>query len=133
MKFSATALAIFLLPIVSLASPVPEPIAEGAVAMVSDEGIDFSEKRSDGEIFSRANTLCSIINVSTTVNCRTGPGTSYPAPYYATNGQTFVFSCYKRGTCVSGNCTWDYVPAYGCYISGYYTSAACSIANLGAC
>ncbi|KFZ05925.1 hypothetical protein V501_07899 [Pseudogymnoascus sp. VKM F-4519 (FW-2642)] len=131
MKFSATTLAILLLPIVSLASPV----ATSSDAVTSDENppIFVSEKRSEGDIFERAATTCSIVNVSSTVNCRSGPGTSYPVVGQTFNGEKFVFTCYKRGTCVSGNCTWDYMPEHGCYISGYYTSSACSIANLGLC
>ncbi|KFY71543.1 hypothetical protein V499_08262 [Pseudogymnoascus sp. VKM F-103] len=93
-------------------------------AVTSDEKhpIFVSEKRSEGDIFERAATTCSIVNVSSTVNCRSGPGTSYPVVGQTFNGEKFVFKCYKRGTCVSGNCTWEYMPEHGCYISGYYTS-----------
>ncbi|OBT85954.1 hypothetical protein VE02_04802 [Pseudogymnoascus sp. 03VT05] len=128
MKLSATTLAILLLPSVSLASPV----ATSSDAVTSDEtpALFVSEKRSEGEIFERAATVCSIVNVSSTVNCRSGPGTSYPVVGHTWNGEQFVFTCYKRGTCVSDNCTWDYMPEHGCYISGYYTSSACSIEEM---
>ncbi|KFY12953.1 hypothetical protein V491_06577 [Pseudogymnoascus sp. VKM F-3775] len=128
MKFSATTLALFLLPILSLASPVAEAEAseEGPISLVS-------KKRSEDELFKRADQYCTIINVSTTVNCRAGPGTGYAVKAYAHNGDKYYFTCYKKGTCVNGNCTWDYLKAGNCYISGYYTSSVCSIANLGPC
>jgi uncharacterized protein YgiM (DUF1202 family) len=98
MKFSAATLAVFLLPILSIASPVAEVSAseEGPIALVSEE-------RSEDELFKRADQYCSIINVSTTVNCRSGPGSSYPVTHYAKNGEKFYYTCYKKGTCVNGN------------------------------
>ncbi|KFY67162.1 hypothetical protein V496_01736 [Pseudogymnoascus sp. VKM F-4515 (FW-2607)] len=129
MKFSATTLALILLPVLSLASPVAEAVEsdEGPTALVSEK------RSSEDELFKRADQYCSIINVSTTVNCRAGPGTGYAMKAYAHNGDKYYFTCYKRGECVNGNCTWDYLKAGKCYINGYYTSSACSIANLGPC
>jgi hypothetical protein len=98
MKFSATTLALLLLPIVSLASPVPEAAEDAApVNLVSHV------RRAEDEVFKRTDEYCSIINVSTTVNCRAGPGTSYPVKGYAHNGDHYYFTCYKRGDCVNGN------------------------------
>jgi hypothetical protein len=90
---------------------------------------------------------CQIVNVSSTVNCRAGPGTGYASKGSIPNGVSFHFSCYKRGECVNGNwsverfygdgererlmwwvrSTWDYAVDYQCYINGYYTSSQCTI------
>lgn len=104
MKFSATTVVLFLLPVLSLASPVAEVVDsdEGPVALVS-------EKRSiEDELFKRADQYCTIINVSTTVNCRAGPSTDYAVKAYAHNGDRYWFTCYKRGECVNGN-WWVYI------------------------
>ncbi|KFX94381.1 hypothetical protein O988_06337 [Pseudogymnoascus sp. VKM F-3808] len=113
MKLSATTLTV-LLPTLALTSPV-------AVTPNNDA------------LLPRADTSCTIINVSTVVACRTGPGTNYPVYAYLPPKDVWPFRCYKRGECINGNCTWDYAPQIECYVSGYYTSSACSIANLGLC
>ncbi|KFX94382.1 hypothetical protein O988_06338 [Pseudogymnoascus sp. VKM F-3808] len=120
MKFSSTSLTLLFLPLLSLASPVA----------VTPK--DVSETPEDA-LFTRKVEYCQIVNVSSTVNCRAGPGTGYASKGSIPNGVSFHFSCYKRGECVNGNCTWDYAVDYQCYINGYYTSSQCTIANLGPC
>ncbi|KFX91041.1 hypothetical protein V490_06114 [Pseudogymnoascus sp. VKM F-3557] len=62
MKFSSTSLTLLLLPLLSLASPValtPKDVSE----------------TSEDALFKRKVEYCQIVNVSSTVNCRAGPGT----------------------------------------------------------
>ncbi|RFU35639.1 hypothetical protein B7463_g732, partial [Scytalidium lignicola] len=133
MKFSTTVSTLFfILPFTALASPVPE----GAAPVALEEGDPAtSTPISARDLFERSSQTCKIINVSTYVNCRTGPSTSYPAPWIAHEGDSYTFQCYERGECVDGNCTWDKLVWNGghCFINGAYTDNHCTIARLGAC
>ncbi|KFX92070.1 hypothetical protein O988_07437 [Pseudogymnoascus sp. VKM F-3808] len=129
MKFSSTTVALILLPILSIASPITKVEATeegGPVALVS-------EPRSEDGIFKRSSQLCQTINVSTYVNCRAGPGTGYKSIMEVPKGSAATYKCYKRGECINGNCTWDYIYDQKCYVNGYYTDSYCSIAKLGPC
>lgn len=91
MKFIPSA-TILLLPFAAIAAPAPASAESRSVA------------RSGEEIFDkRAVELCSIINVSTYVNCRSGPGTSYSVVTTLNEGEEWYYSCYEPGTCVDGN------------------------------
>jgi hypothetical protein len=94
MKFSlAAASTLLLLPLGALASPV---------AAASDS-LSPTRTGALGPRTSYFHPMCKIVNVNTYANCRSGPGTNYPTKYYPKKGVAYEFSCYKRGTCVSGN------------------------------
>lgn len=48
---------------------------------------------------------CKVVNVKpgTKANCRSGPGTDYPVAFQVDAGSEYLFSCYKKGTCVDDN------------------------------
>ncbi|KAJ6071004.1 hypothetical protein N7467_012323 [Penicillium canescens] len=128
MKFQVTLAAAFL-PLVALAVPTAE--AQPAEPVPAEQ-----VPRSLDEVSKRSSIGCKIVNSSSDkVNCRSGPGTSYPVVAYVFPGTTYTFNCYKSGDCYEGNCTWDRVNYSGgvCYVNGYYTSSACSTAALGKC
>ncbi|KAK4195900.1 lysozyme-like domain-containing protein [Triangularia verruculosa] len=54
-----------------------------------------------------------------TVNCRTGPGTSYAVKKTYTEGQDVSITCQTPGTAVNGNSIWDKTTD-GCYVADYY-------------
>ncbi|KFY70175.1 hypothetical protein V499_09396 [Pseudogymnoascus sp. VKM F-103] len=116
MKFSITA-ALLLLPATILAVPAAESSTEQCQVIKA--------------------ISCKVINISagTTANCRTGPGTDYPVAKKVDAGSKHAFSCYKKGECVNGNCTWDQLHYDGgsCFLSGSLTDSSCSIAALGPC
>jgi uncharacterized membrane protein len=84
MKFSAVAV-LLLLPASILGMPAAEPEQCHVVALSA--------------------TRCKVINVKpgTQANCRTGPGTDYPVALRVDADSEYLFSCYKKGTCVDGN------------------------------
>ncbi|KAF9885031.1 hypothetical protein FE257_000762 [Aspergillus nanangensis] len=128
MKFQLTTLAGLLLPLLTLATPTPEPAdVPFEVRDASPEALGLTK---------RSATLCKIVNTgSASVNCRTGPGFDYPASFGVGPGKSYSFSCYKTGDCYEGNCTWDRISWDGkvCYVNGYYTDSRCTIAALGKC
>lgn len=91
MKYITSAL-ILLLPFAAIAIPTPDPAESRSIAQSGEEIFD-----------KRAVELCSIINVSTYVNCRSGPGTSYPVVTTFKEGEEWHYSCYEPGTCTEGN------------------------------
>ncbi|KFX85775.1 hypothetical protein V495_01802 [Pseudogymnoascus sp. VKM F-4514 (FW-929)] len=80
---------------------------------------------------------CKIVGVDagSTANCRTGPGTDFPVAKKISADAEHLFSCYKKGTCVDNNCTWDQLHYDGgsCFLSGSLTDDRCTIAALGEC
>ncbi|KAJ2375258.1 hypothetical protein H4S02_008283 [Coemansia sp. RSA 2611] len=54
-----------------------------------------------------------------TVNCRSGPGTSYGVKKSYKKGQNVSISCQTSGTSVNGNSIWDKT-SDGCYVADYY-------------
>ncbi|KAJ5774756.1 hypothetical protein N7457_009652 [Penicillium paradoxum] len=54
-----------------------------------------------------------------TVNCRSGPGTSYSGVRTYKKGHKVTISCQTTGTSVSGNNIWDKT-SDGCYVADYY-------------
>ncbi|KAJ0416856.1 hypothetical protein BJY00DRAFT_217175 [Aspergillus carlsbadensis] len=160
MKFQATALAALLLPMAAMAIPNPnanpEAIAEAAPVPAPDlEIIEFpidldldleardAEAEAEADISPEAlglekrdRAVCKIVNSgSARVKCRKGPGFSYGVEAYVIPGKAYGFDCYKRGSCYSGNCTWQRITWDGrtCYVNGYYTDSRCTIASLGKC
>ncbi|KAL8997418.1 MAG: hypothetical protein Q9169_003281 [Polycauliona sp. 2 TL-2023] len=135
MKFM-TLLAAGILPILALAAPVADanPVAVGeAEAMPVAEPVDVAEPDvpetspvDARDLFKRATQYCRIIGNDGPVNCRSGPGTSYSVRYTMAPGNGYYFTCYKRGTSVGGNTSWDYSRTYGCYVAGYYTDGNCT-------
>lgn len=100
MKFSAST--ILLLPFTILASPVPENSAPAPVP--AEEGSEVSDATlATRDIFARSTQSCKIMNVNDYANCRTGPSTSYPAPWRALKGVAYQFTCYEKGECFDGN------------------------------
>ncbi|KAH6621506.1 lysozyme-like domain-containing protein [Chaetomium sp. MPI-SDFR-AT-0129] len=55
----------------------------------------------------------------TTVNCRSGPGTSYAVKKSYSLNDDVKISCQAAGTSVSGNNIWDKTQD-GCYVADYY-------------
>ncbi|KAK4126359.1 hypothetical protein N657DRAFT_688911 [Parathielavia appendiculata] len=118
-----------LLPLGLLASPTPETEA-------SPDAFNSVNQSLNPREFTRPQE-CKIIGSSTTVNCRRGPGTKYSVERTLRVGTTYDFWCVRTGECVTingfRNCGWDYSRQLGCYVSGHYTSSACSLAGLGGC
>ena len=99
--------------------------------------------------------VCSIVGNDGAVACRSLPsinagqvGAKLPV------GNSYTFSCYKGGSCVSNNwyvtsqalddmcmtekrsnerSNWDYIPGKGCYVPAYYTDASCTTCMLRSC
>ncbi|KFZ21638.1 hypothetical protein V502_02917 [Pseudogymnoascus sp. VKM F-4520 (FW-2644)] len=133
MKFSlAAAATLLLLPLGTLASPVAAP-DNGMPVSTPDELLEARDA-SPSEIFKR-NVTCKITGSSKTVNCRSGPGTGYKVIASVSKGSYYSFGCYKKGSCVNGNCTWDRIfwDGKSCYVSGVYTDSNCSASKLGKC
>ncbi|KAK2811632.1 hypothetical protein FQN50_001974 [Emmonsiellopsis sp. PD_5] len=103
------------LPYLSAAIPVADPEADLEMHL---------EKRKR-----RAQT-CKIVNVDKghTVNCRYEPTMEAGDIFGFPGGEKFTFSCYKKGDCVHGVCTWDQVTYLKttCYVNGYYTDNHCT-------
>lgn len=57
--------------------------------------------------------------IKETVNCRSGPGTSYGIKKSYTKGKKVTISCQTSGSSVNGNNIWDKTQD-GCYVSDYY-------------
>ena len=55
----------------------------------------------------------------TTVNCRSGPGTSYAVKKTYAKGADVKVTCQTTGTSVEGNNIWDKT-SDGCYVADYY-------------
>ncbi|KAL2260680.1 hypothetical protein VTK26DRAFT_5248 [Humicola hyalothermophila] len=53
------------------------------------------------------------------VNCRSGPGTSYPVKRSYAKGADVTISCQTTGTNVEGNNIWDKTQ-HGCYVADKY-------------
>jgi surface antigen len=54
-----------------------------------------------------------------TLNCRSGPGTSYAVKKTYKKGADIKISCQTEGTDVNGNSIWDKTQD-GCYVADYY-------------
>lgn len=67
-----------------------------------------------------------------TVNCRTGPGTSYAVKKTYTQGQDVTITCQTPGTAVNGNSIWDKTTD-ACYVSDYYVKTGSSGYVTGRC
>lgn len=74
-------------------------------------------------------TLASIVSAypitGDTVNCRTGPGTSYAVKKSYKKSQDISISCQTTGTSVNGNSIWDKT-ADSCYVADYYVKTGSS-------
>lgn len=84
MKLSTSALSLFLVPLPALAATLGTRLA-------------------GEQIFKRDGFFCSIVNVSSYVNCRSGPGTEYSVVETGTEGTEFWFGCYTDGECIEDN------------------------------
>ncbi|KFY74416.1 hypothetical protein V499_05555 [Pseudogymnoascus sp. VKM F-103] len=103
MQLTFTTLTALLLFPLTLASPVAVSVSEAD--SISNAPIpDITPRDSVTTVFDRASGAdCKIINVSSYVNCRSGPGTQYPVVYQLPTGVKIHFDCYKRGECINGN------------------------------
>ena len=54
-----------------------------------------------------------------TVNCRSGPGTSYSVQKTYKKGEDVQVTCQTEGTNINGNSIWDKT-SDGCYVTDYY-------------
>jgi uncharacterized protein YraI len=54
-----------------------------------------------------------------TVNCRSGPGTSFAVKRTYNEGDDVKIDCQTEGTNVNGNSIWDKT-SDGCYVTDYY-------------
>ncbi|KAH6632854.1 hypothetical protein F5144DRAFT_488764 [Chaetomium tenue] len=76
---------------------------------------------------------CKIVNASSTVNCRSGPGTQFKVVTALKVNTVGSFMCVKTGECVTDsgnvNCGWHQVQVKDktCYISGHYTDENCTL------
>jgi len=59
------------------------------------------------------------------VNCRSGPGTSYDVKKTYKKGQDVSITCQTQGTSVNGNSIWDKT-SDGCYVADYYVKTGSS-------
>lgn len=102
-----TSTLILLSPFAAIAAPSPAlgSAQDPAAAIpISDAAKSRNAARSGNELFDKRKTeVCEIINVSSYVNCRSGPGTSFPVRYRLYGGYSWHFTCYEEGTCVEGN------------------------------
>ncbi|KAK5993059.1 hypothetical protein PT974_06487 [Cladobotryum mycophilum] len=60
-----------------------------------------------------------------TVNCRSGPGTSFDVKKSYKKDQDISVTCQTEGTSVNGNSIWDKTPD-GCYVADYYVKTGSS-------
>jgi hypothetical protein len=98
MKFGISTTLFLLSLTTALATPVPEATFSDPTPITADASL-VDRDTSDGpllgrDIFARATRYCKIISDDGPVNCRRGPGISYPADYTVTNGVTYRFVCY---------------------------------------
>jgi len=68
---------------------------------------------------SLAPALASYPITGDSVNCRSGPGTSYAVKKVYAKGHGVTLSCQTTGTNVNGNSIWDKT-SDGCYVADYY-------------
>jgi hypothetical protein len=68
----------------------------------------------------------------TTVNCRSGPGTSYSVKRSYNKDNDVKVTCQTSGTNVNGNRIWDKTDA-GCYVSDYYVKTNSNGYVMGHC
>lgn len=54
-----------------------------------------------------------------TVNCRSGPGTSYPIAKTYSKGNSVTLTCQTPGEKINGNAIWD-LTADNCYVTDFY-------------
>ncbi|KFZ24009.1 hypothetical protein V502_01491 [Pseudogymnoascus sp. VKM F-4520 (FW-2644)] len=59
------------------------------------------------------------------VNCRSGPGTSYAVKKSYAKGHSVTITCQTGGTSVNGNSIWDKT-SDGCYVADYYVKTGSS-------
>lgn len=87
------------------AAPVADAAAEHEISEVRDVA---------DELFARSGQLCRIVGTST-VNCRTGPGTNYKSTGRLSSSWTrgYYFTCVKSGQCITlnGATNWYVSPA----------------------
>ena len=104
MKFQFATILTLLLPL-ALAMPAPEaePDSHMPVPELIDDGPQDTSPQALG-LEKRSPVRCKIVKSSSaSVNCRTGPGFSYPVLARAVTGSTHTFYCYKSGDCYNGN------------------------------
>lgn len=85
-----------LLPAAVLAAPAP-------VTDISPRGLAIREAEGVGLANTNARVDCFIVNSGGPVNCRKGPGLSYPVHTTFDEGTTHTFSCYDTGSCIEEN------------------------------
>jgi uncharacterized protein YgiM (DUF1202 family) len=88
-------LATLLLASLGPLSLTASPIADTSDVTPRDAGNDLLTKRVAGS--------CRIVNVSSSVNCRTGPGTQYGVVTSFNKGQLLFFLCVQSGECITIN------------------------------
>lgn len=66
------------------------------------------------------------------VNCRSGPGTSYAVKKTYTKGQDVKISCQQAGTSVDGNNIWDKTQD-GCFVADRYVKTGVAGYVTGKC
>ena len=106
MKLQAVALVGLLLPLAVLAAPsvvaAPVPAVKAAAQKAASPVSRDTSPEAIG-LAKRTDVNCYIVNASSTVNCRSGPGTNYPVVGYVVEGGYYTFQCYLPGTCYEGN------------------------------
>ncbi len=74
---------------------------------------------------SLAPALASYPITGDSVNCRSGPGTSYGVKKVYAKGHSVTLSCQTTGINVNGNSIWDKT-SDGCYVADYYVKTGTS-------
>lgn len=90
---------------VPVADPGPIPEADPSVSFMEPAG-SLEERSAAPEPAGnlvRRSQYCSINGQDGNVACRRGPSTSSTRTSTAYAGNTYLFTCYKPGTCVFGN------------------------------
>ncbi|KFX87862.1 hypothetical protein O988_09254 [Pseudogymnoascus sp. VKM F-3808] len=116
-----------LLPVAAVLAAPTTPVDAAITEAIPAVEIAAREGESAG-LVDRSTQTCKIIGSGSSVKCRYGPGTDHGIDVAFERGSKWQFSCYEIGECIYGNCTWDYSPMFGCYVSGYYTDSNCSMA-----
>jgi len=73
-----------------------------------------------------ADKSCTLYPTLNTANCRAAPTTDSNVVHVWNQGTIIGVSCKDTsGQCVNGNCVWDYVPGWGCWVSATITNTGC--------
>lgn len=100
MNLQTTALALVtLFPLSTFAVPTPEGVS--VPIPIEANTLEASDPSPEAIGLIHRDVVCKILG-SGNVNCRTGPGFSYPEAYVVAAGHRYNFDCYMSGDCYEG-------------------------------